>query len=82
MLTVKNIQNVLLIFNNHLVGLVVKAFASRVARLGFDSGLCGGNFSGLSHTSDFKMSTPVATLLCAWHYRVNARTGWPSVSIL
>ena len=26
--------------------------------------------------------TPVATLPGAWHYRVSAETGWPSVSIL
>ena len=39
-------------------------------------------FSGSSHTSDLKIGTPVATLPGAWHYRVTAGTGWPSVSIL
>ena len=34
-----------------LVGLVVKATASRAADLGFDSCLCQGDFSGSSHTS-------------------------------
>ena len=36
----------------------------------------------LSHTTDIKMGTPVATLPGAWYYRVSAGTGWPSVSIL
>ena len=43
---------------------------------------CAGIVSGSSHTSDFKIGTPVATLPCAWRYRVSAGTGWPSVSIL
>ena len=40
------------------------------------------DFSGSSHTSDSKIGTPVATLLGAWHYRVNAGTGQPGASIL
>ena len=43
---------------------------------------CAGIVSGSSHTSDLKIGTPVATLPCAWRYRVSAGTGWPSVSIL
>ena len=43
---------------------------------------CDGIFSGLSHTSDFKIGTPVATLPGAWRYRVGAGTGRPGVSIL
>ena len=43
---------------------------------------CAGIFSGSSHTSDFKISTPVATLPGAWHYRVSAGTGRPGVSTL
>ena len=39
-------------------------------------------FTGSSHTSDFKIGTPVATLPGAWRYRVSARTGRPGVSIL
>ena len=39
-------------------------------------------FSGSSHTSDFKIGTPVAVLPGAWHHRVDAGTGWPDVSIL
>ena len=38
--------------------------------------------SGSSHTSDFKIATPLATLPGAWHYRVSAGTGRPGVSIL
>ena len=64
-----------------LAGPVVKAFTSRAADPGFDSCL-RWDFSGLSHTSDFKIGTPVATLPGAWRYRVSAGTGWPSVSIL
>ena len=40
------------------------------------------DFSWSSHTSDLKLGTTVATLPGAWHYRVNARTGQPGVSIL
>ena len=45
---------------DRLVGLVVKASASRSEDLGFDS--CLRDFSGWSHTSDLKIGTPVATL--------------------
>ena len=43
---------------------------------------CAEIFSGSSHTSDFKIGTPVATLPGAWCYRVSAGTGWRSVNIL
>ena len=43
---------------------------------------CAGIFSGSSHTSDFKIGTPVATLPGAWRYRVSTVTGRPGVSIL
>ena len=43
---------------------------------------CARTFPGLSHTSDLKIGTPVATLPYAWRYRVSAGTGWPGVSIL
>ena len=43
---------------------------------------CDGIFSGPSHTSDLKISTPVATLPGAWRYGVSAGTGRPCVSIL
>ena len=43
---------------------------------------CAGIFAGLSHTSDFKIGTPVATLPGAWYHRVSAGTGWPGVSML
>ena len=51
--------------------------ASRAEDPGFESRL-RQDFSVLSHTSDLKIGTPVATL----HYRVSAGTAWPSVSIL
>ena len=44
--------------------------------------LMTGFFPGSSHTSDFKMGTPVATLIYAWRYRVSVGTGRPGVSIL
>ena len=46
---------------NRLVGLVVKASASRVEDPEFESRL-RRDFSGLIHTSDLKLGTPVATL--------------------
>ena len=57
---------------------VVKVSASRAEDPRFES-LLRQDFSGLSHTSDFKIGTPVATLPGAWCYRVSAGTG---VSIL
>ena len=65
-----------------LVGLVVKASVARAANPGFGSRLRRGFFSGSSHTSDFKIGTPVAILPGAWRYRVSAGTGRPGVSIL
>ena len=61
-----------------LVGLVVKA-----SRRILGSNLtCVRIFSGLSHTSDLKIGTLVATLPGAWCSRVSAGNGRPSVSIL
>ena len=47
---------------NRLIGLVVKAPASRAADPWFDSRLWCGDFSVSSHSSDLKIGTPVATL--------------------
>ena len=66
---------------DRLGGLVVKASASGAEDPGFESRLLR-DFSGSSHTSDFKIGTPVATLPGAWRYRVSAGTGRPGVSIL
>ena len=66
---------------DHLVGLVVKASASRAEDPGFKSHL-RRDVSGSSHTSDFKTGTPVATLPGVWRCRVSTGTGRPSVSIL
>ena len=66
--------------NFRLVGLVVKASASGAEDPGFESHL-RRDFTGSSHTSDFKIGTPVATLPGAWHYRVSAGTGRPGVII-
>ena len=63
---------------DHLVGLVVKATATRAEDPGFESRLRVGS----SHTSDLKLGTPLATLPGVWRYRVSAGTGWPGVSIL
>ena len=65
-----------------LVGLVVKASASRVEDPAFNSHLRLGDFSGSSHTSDLKIGTQVTTLPGSWRYRVSTGTGWPSISIL
>ena len=66
---------------DQLVGLVVKASASRAEDLGFESRL-RLDFTGPSHTNGFKIGTRVAILPGAWRYRVNAGTGWPCASIL
>ena len=66
---------------DRLVGLVVMRPPQERKVLGSNPA-CDGIFSGLSHTSDSKIGTPVATLPGAWRYRVSAGTGWPGVSIL
>ena len=63
-----------------LVGLVIKASASRAEDPEFDS--CLHCAIILSHASDFGIGTPVSTLPGTWHYRVSTGTGWPGVSIL
>ena len=60
---------------------VVKASASGAEDPGFESRL-RRDFYGSSHTSDFKIGIPVATMPGTWHYRVSAGTGLPGVSIL
>ena len=59
----------------------VKVSDSRAADPGFHSCLHCGDFSRWSHTSDFKIGTPVATLSGTWRYRVSAGISWPGVSI-
>ena len=68
-------------FLHRLIGLVVKASASRAKDPRFES-LWRQDFSGSSHTSDLKIGTPVATLPGTWCYRVSAGTGCTGVSIL
>ena len=57
------------------MGQVVKVSASGTEDPELDSHLRCGDFSELSHTNDFKIGTPVATLPGAWRYRVSAGTG-------
>ena len=59
---------------------MVKASASVAEDPGFESRL-RRDFSGSSHTSDFKIVTSVATLPGAWRCRVSADTGRPGVNI-
>ena len=66
---------------DRLVGLVVRR-PPREWKFPGSNPACAGIFSGLSHTSDSKIGTPVATLSGAWRYRVSAGTGRPGVSIL
>ena len=61
---------------DRLVGLVVKACASRAEDPGFESHL-RRDISGSSHTGDLNIGTPVATLPGAWCYRVNTGTVGP-----
>ena len=63
-----------------LAGLVLKVPASGAEDPGFKSRL-RRDFSESSHTSDFKIGTPVAALPDACRYRVSAGTGRPGVSI-
>ena len=67
--------------SDRLVGLVVRC-PLRERKIPGSNPACAGIFSGLSHTSDSKIGTPVATLPGTWRYRVRAGTGWPGVSIL
>ena len=72
----------LLAFGLHrLVGLVVKASASRVEDPGFESRL-RRDLSGSIYTSDFKLGTLMAPLPGAWRCRVSAGSGRPGVSTL
>ena len=69
-------------FTTHrLVGLVVRR-PPRERKVQGSNPACAGIFSGSSHTSDFKLDTPAATLTGAWRYRVSTGTGRPGVSIL
>ena len=60
---------------NRLVGLVVKAPASRAEDPWFES-RWRRDFSGSSHISDLNIGTPVANLPSAWGSRVSAGTDW------
>ena len=60
---------------------MLKASVSGVESPEFESRL-RLDFSGSSHTSDYKTGTPVATPPGAWHNRRCAGTGRPGVSIL
>ena len=64
-----------------VVGLVVRR-PPRERKIPDLNPACAGIFSGLSHTSDLEIGTPVATLPGACGYRVSTGTGWPGVSIL
>ena len=66
---------------DRLVGLVVRS-PPRERKMPGLNPACAGIFSGLSHTSDLKIGSPVAALPGAWRYRVSTRTGRPGVSIL
>ena len=70
-----------LIDQDRLVGLVVRRPPWERKNPGLNPA-CARIFSGLSHTSDLKIGTPVATLPGAWRYRVSTGTGQPGVSIL
>ena len=67
--------------SDRLVGLEVKTSTSGAEDPRFECRLRRDS-SWSSHTSDFKIGTPVATLSGAWHYRVSAGTGRPGVSVL
>ena len=66
---------------DRLVGLVVRR-PPRERKIPGSNPACAGIFSGLSHTSDLKIGTPLAVLPGAWRDRVSAWTGRLDVSIL
>ena len=66
---------------DRLVGLVVRR-PPRERKIPGSNLACAGIFSGSSHTNDFKIGTPVATLPGAWRYSVSTGTGRPGVSML
>ena len=66
---------------DRLVGLVVRR-PPRERKISGSNPACAGICSGSSHTSDFKIGTPLATLSGAWRYRVSTGTGRRGVSIL
>ena len=57
---------------DHLVGLVVKASASRAAGPGFDSCFIRGDFPLSRNTSDLNIGIPAAAMPDTWRYRVSA----------
>ena len=65
-----------------LLGLVVKASASKPENPGFESRLYRRDSSRSSHTNDLKNGTKVATLPGTWRYRVSTWTVRPGVNIL
>ena len=67
--------------HDHLTGLVVRRLP-REQKIPGSNPACARIFSGSSHTSDFKIGTPVATLPGTWRYRVSAGTGQPGVGML
>ena len=70
------VSRLLLFLRDHLVGLVVKASASRMADPECDSCL-GWDFSRSSYTSDLEIGTSMAKLPGALSCRVGAGTGCP-----
>ena len=66
---------------DRLVGLVVKASASRAEGPGFESRL-RRDFFGVESYQSLKHWYSSGYPAGAWYYRVSAGTGWPGVSIL
>ena len=66
---------------DRLVGLVVRR-PPQERKIPGSNPVCAGIFSGSSHTSDFKIDTPVATLPGAWRYKVSTGTGRSGVNLL
>ena len=64
-LHIENVQLPFLITNHALVGIVLKAPASRAADPDFDSRLLREVFSWSSHTSDLKITITIIIMLIA-----------------
>ena len=67
---------------HHLVGQVVKAYASKAADLGSIPAFAVDLFTGRVMPETIKIGTPGATLPGVWRYRVSPGTGRTGVSTL
>ena len=59
-----------------------KASASRAEGLGSIPTFAVDLIVRSTHTSDFNIDTPVATVPGVWRFRISTGNGWPGVNVL